>query len=1089
MEKVPPNNSLESRYKSLFQLVPVSIWEEDFSELKKTLNELKARGITDFKGYFDEHPDVLFNAVRMVKVLDVNDYSVKMFDARDKTELMESITKVFTGESMSAFKNAVIALAENKLIFECETVNQTIHGKKLHVLLKIRFPEGEMQLSRAIVAIVDITHNKEMEMSLLDATNVTSVLAGLASNFILSPISLHDICQLVLEYGKSLTDSTNGLIVVFDESNTKVKASVSSGFTQDFPISGNSVEKKNIFEDIISRKESCFSNNPDDKICTPEIQGRGINIKNIVHAPALVSDELVGHVLFANSPRNYDEHDLFAIEQIAHLFTLAIMNFRAEQKTRENEEKLRLLLDSTAEGIYGIDLNGHCTFCNPSALKMLGYKTENDVIGRNMHDLIHHSRPDGTAYPVEECKIFRAFRKGEGSHVDTDVLWRADGTNFYAEYWSYPQKKGGYVVGAVVAFIDITDRKKIENALRTSETHYRTLFQNMLEGFAFCQMIFDEQGLPVDWIYLEVNPMFEQVTGLKNIAGKRVTEAIPGIKETNPELFEIYGRVVKTGHPEKFEIYLKPLKMWLNVSVISLERTRFIDVFENITERKRAAVALEESEKRFKEMIELLPVSIFEADLDTKVTYANQVAIETFGYGSDDLKKGLKINELIIKEDFQKAVENMGKVLRGARIEGPGLEYTAVKKDGTRFPVFISSSSIIKENKPVGFLGFILDISDKKRVEETEARYRIMLENAGDMVGLLDEKMRYEFVNINQVSMLGYERQEDFLGKSALDFIHPEDMQKTINEFARNSLNGKHSQEIRMRHKSGNYIWFDVKGNSFLDKNGKKKVLVISRNISDSKRMKEELLKLNQELENRVEERTRDLKNAQEKLIRQEKLAAVGKISSTISHELRNPLTTISNSVYFLNMKLGYADEKIKKHIELIQKEVDRSRQIITDLLDFTRIKDPVFVKGNIETIIKEALSHETVSPGITIETEFQNIGNQIDMDAAMLRQAFLNIITNAIQAMPQGGKLIITTFSTLDAVHVKFKDTGMGIPKEIIPRLFEPLFTTKKSGIGLGLTLVKDIIDKHGGNISVESEVGIGTTFTIILPLTQKTR
>jgi PAS domain S-box-containing protein len=137
----------------------------------------------------------------------------------------------------------------------------------------------------------------------------------------------------------------------------------------------------------------------------------------------------------------------------------------AEEALRESEDKLHLLLDSTAEAIYGIDLEGRCTFCNPACLRALGYERVDELLGKNIHNLIHHTRADGTSFPVEECQILRAFRTGAGVHVDNEVLWRANGTSFPTEYWAHPQRKGQEVVGVVVAFIDITERKLAEEAL------------------------------------------------------------------------------------------------------------------------------------------------------------------------------------------------------------------------------------------------------------------------------------------------------------------------------------------------------------------------------------------------------------------------------------------------------------------------------------------------------------------------------------------------------------------------------------------------------------------------------------------------
>jgi diguanylate cyclase (GGDEF)-like protein/PAS domain S-box-containing protein len=137
----------------------------------------------------------------------------------------------------------------------------------------------------------------------------------------------------------------------------------------------------------------------------------------------------------------------------------------AEEALERSEEQVRLLLNSTAEAIYGIDLEGNCTFANPSCLAMLGYADTEQLLGKNMHRLIHHSYPDGRPMPVEVCRIYRAFREGKGVHVDDEVLWRADGTSFPVEYRSYPQVAGGEVTGAVVTFSDITERKHAQELL------------------------------------------------------------------------------------------------------------------------------------------------------------------------------------------------------------------------------------------------------------------------------------------------------------------------------------------------------------------------------------------------------------------------------------------------------------------------------------------------------------------------------------------------------------------------------------------------------------------------------------------------
>ncbi|MEI8078795.1 MAG: PAS domain-containing protein, partial [bacterium] len=147
----------------------------------------------------------------------------------------------------------------------------------------------------------------------------------------------------------------------------------------------------------------------------------------------------------------------------------------AEKRIVEKEAKIRLLLDSTAEAIYGLDLDGNCTFCNSACLSLLGYTLPGELLGKNMHWHIHSKHSDGSPFPVEACRIFQAFKKGEPVHVDDEVLWRADGTSFPAEYWSFPQCNDGVVVGAVVTFLNIAERKGLEAEKRQLAEQNRQL--------------------------------------------------------------------------------------------------------------------------------------------------------------------------------------------------------------------------------------------------------------------------------------------------------------------------------------------------------------------------------------------------------------------------------------------------------------------------------------------------------------------------------------------------------------------------------------------------------------------------------------
>ncbi len=181
--------------------------------------------------------------------------------------------------------------------------------------------------------------------------------------------------------------------------------------------------------------------------------------------------------------------------------------------------------------------------------------------------------------------------------------------------------------------------KRIQADLVQSERHYRELFENMLEGFALCKMLYDKKGQPIDWIYLDVNVSFERLTGLSNMVGKKVSEVLPGIDKTNPELFTIYGRVAKTGAPHEFETWVEPVNEWLHISVFSPEEDHFVAIFEDITERKLAEQAIKASEERLRSIIDAAPFGahVYQLEEDGRLVYVsgNAAADRMLGINCD----------------------------------------------------------------------------------------------------------------------------------------------------------------------------------------------------------------------------------------------------------------------------------------------------------------------------------------------------------------------------------------------------------------------------------------------------------------------
>jgi signal transduction histidine kinase len=238
------------------------------------------------------------------------------------------------------------------------------------------------------------------------------------------------------------------------------------------------------------------------------------------------------------------------------------------------------------------------------------------------------------------------------------------------------------------------------------------------------------------------------------------------------------------------------------------------------------------------------------------------------------------------------------------------------------------------------------------------------------------------------------------------------------------------------------------------------------------------------QLEEMVDKRTRELEQIQEKLIRSERLAAVGELASGVGHELRNPLNVIRNCAYLLHMSLEDRDGEAKEALQVLDKQIDIANRIVTDLLDFTRIRAPQRTEFPLNSLVKESLSWVVVPAKVKVEADLDGISPSIYADSEQVGRAFANIISNAVQAMNGGGELKISTGTNGTAAWARFEDNGCGISGENQEKIFEPLFTTKPKGIGLGLAITKRLVEQNHGKIQVASQVGQGTTFTINLPL-----
>jgi signal transduction histidine kinase len=244
-------------------------------------------------------------------------------------------------------------------------------------------------------------------------------------------------------------------------------------------------------------------------------------------------------------------------------------------------------------------------------------------------------------------------------------------------------------------------------------------------------------------------------------------------------------------------------------------------------------------------------------------------------------------------------------------------------------------------------------------------------------------------------------------------------------------------------------------------------------------------------LEEMVQEKTKALEEAQEKLLDTQRLAAIGEAAAMVGHDLRNPLQVITYALYFVEKTLQSSSSNVfKETCGTIKEQVKYMNKIVSDLQDYARPLTPKLVETNLPELINETLSTLTIPNTVQVSLVIADDVDPLKLmtDALMMKRVFINLITNALQAMPKGGQLTISVTTKEETAVISIQDTGVGIPEEQMSKLFQPLFTTKAKGQGLGLTVCKRLIEANDGQITFTSKLGVGSTFTVTLPLIRNT-
>ena len=373
-----------------------------------------------------------------------------------------------------------------------------------------------------------------------------------------------------------------------------------------------------------------------------------------------------------------------------------------------------------------------------------------------------------------------------------------------------------------------------------------------------------------------------------------------------------------------------------------------------------------------------------------------------------------------------------------------------------------------------------------REIQESQEKFkRLFIDNPESAV-YVDPNFHISDVNPRFTKLFGYSLDE-IKGKHINDVIVPKGKIEEAEMLDREALKGCFYHETVRKRKDGSLVPVSIAVAPIKVEGRIIGTIGLHRDITERKQMEKKLEEYSQHLEELIEKRTKQLKEAQEQLIKSERLAAIGQVAAMVGHDLRNPLTSIKGATYYLKKKLGLKmDEKAMEMLELVEKDVEHSNEIITDLMEYSKEIRLELTETTPKSIVRDALSLIEVSENIQI-LDLTQSAPKIEIDAAKTKRVFGNLIKNAIDAMPIGGKLAITSKESNANMEITFADTGIGMTKEIMEKIWTPFFTTKAKGMGLGLAICKRIIEAHGGSISVESTVGKGTTFTVTIPIKPK--
>jgi PAS domain S-box-containing protein len=777
---------------------------------------------------------------------------------------------------------------------------------------------------------------------------------------------------------------------------------------------------------------------------------------------------------------------------------------KVQNALMKSESKYRQLVELAQEGIWALDKNFKTVFVNPRMAQMLGYP-QSEMSGKSVFEFLDKGN-------VKKAKRFlRQFKHGVKGQFE-HAFPRRDGTQIYTRIAaSDMQDDQGQSIGTLALVADITERKQAEEALKKSEERAKAIVANSPIGIATSST--NKQ-------FLSANEAFCKILGytedeLRKLTFKDVTYP-SDLEESMLKMKELEAGTSSSFKQEKR--YLKKDGRVINGKImISAIRDQadkpilFIAELEDITEQKRAEEKLSKSEKKYRHLfvelkkaekqlleerdraqnyLDVASVMLVALNTEGRVTLLNRRGCEVLKCRAEDAL-GKNWFDNFVPDGVRRNVKKVFKLLIAGEAGMPEYNENYVLSKNGEKRLIAWSNTVLKNSSGqiMGTLSSGEDITEKRKIENDlkleRDKLEAVTENIGAGLGIISRDYQILWANKLMKQINGEcEGKRCYSTFNKLTDVCPDCGVKKVFE---NGVSLDVHEYSNLDDK-GNRFWIELIVTPIKDEKGNvTSALELAVNISERKILQNKLAEYSQKLEKLVEKRTEQLRQTQAKLVKSERLAAIGELAAMVGHDLRNPLTGIKGAAYYLNSKYrGEINSVGKAMLKTIDECIEHSNKIINDLLEYSRDLKLELTETSPKALLTKSMQMVKIPKKIQVSYDIE-ANPVVKMDVERMKRVFVNIFQNAVDAMPDNGTLTLKSIIAGDNLQISVTDTGTGMSKKTVAKLWTPLFTTKARGMGFGLSICKRIVEAHKGRISVKSKIGKGSTFTVTIPLHPK--